>query len=61
MTGETVKEARTREWFHSTDYGNIFNGDSYQFISGLRNNSVDLIMTSPPFGLGSGSGVRCDY
>ncbi len=29
----------------------MFNGDSYQFISNLRANSIDLIVTSPPFGL----------
>lgn len=39
------------EWFHTTKYGKIFNGDSYQFISNLNANSVDLIITSPPFGL----------
>ena len=51
MRGKTAQTARNKEWFHSTDYGRIFNGDSYQFISGLRKNSVDLIVTSPPFGL----------
>lgn len=39
------------EWFHTTGYGKIFNGDSYQFISNLNASSVDLIVTSPPFGL----------
>ena len=38
-------------WYHTTEYGRIFNGDSFQFVSGLRKNSVDLIVTSPPFGL----------
>lgn len=39
------------EWFHKTKYGRIFNGDAYQLISGMREESVDLILTSPPFGL----------
>jgi len=38
-------------YFHETEYGKIFNGDSYHYIAGLKDNSVDLIMTSPPFGL----------
>ena len=29
----------------------MLNGDSYPFISDLRENSIDLIVTSPPFGL----------
>lgn len=40
-----------QEWFHTTAHGKIFNGDSYHFVSGLRENSLDLIVTSPPFGL----------
>ena len=39
------------KWFYITQHGKIFNGDSYHFISDLRENSVDLIVTSPPFGL----------
>jgi len=39
------------KWFHETAYGKIFNGDSYQFIPNLDARSVDLIVTSPPFGL----------
>jgi len=39
------------EWFHTTEQGRIFNGDAYQLASSLKSNSVDLIMTSPPFGL----------
>lgn len=39
------------EWYHTTEYGKTFNGDSYQFVSNLTSNSVDLIVTSPPFGL----------
>lgn len=39
------------QWFFETTYGKIFHGDSYQFISNLNTKSVDLIVTSPPFGL----------
>jgi DNA modification methylase len=39
------------EWFHETTNGRIFHGDSFHLISNLRASSVDLIMTSPPFGL----------
>lgn len=39
------------EWFHETSNGRIFNGDSFHLISKMRTSSVDLIVTSPPFGL----------
>ena len=39
------------QWFFESDYGKIFHGDSYQFVSNLSARSVDLIVTSPPFGL----------
>lgn len=39
------------DWYFTTDNGKIFNGDSYHLLSNLKDNSVDLIMTSPPFGL----------
>ena len=51
MRGKTAPKASTKKWFHATDQGKIFNGDSYHFICGLRTNSIDLILTSPPFGL----------
>ena len=38
-------------WYFQTENGKIFNGDSYHLISNLDDNSVDLIVTSPPFGL----------
>jgi site-specific DNA-methyltransferase (cytosine-N4-specific) len=38
--------------FHSTKLGTMFNGDSLDFLHDpKRANSVNLIMTSPPFGL----------
>ena len=46
-----TKQQSQMAWFHTTEHGKIFNGDSYHFVSGLQKNSVDLIVTSPPFGL----------
>lgn len=46
-----MKKDDEHTYFHETEYGKIFNGDSYQYISGLKANSIDLIVTSPPFGL----------
>jgi site-specific DNA-methyltransferase (cytosine-N4-specific) len=37
--------------FHKTRYGEIFLGDSLDVLAGMKPGSVDLIMTSPPFGL----------
>ena len=54
MRTKTEKNQRRtgkKKWFHTTKHGKIFNGDSYHFISGLGANSVDLVVTSPPFGL----------
>ena len=50
MKTETNQNEKEK-WFYTTEYGQILNGDSYHFVSGLRENSVDLIVTSPPFGL----------
>jgi DNA modification methylase len=38
-------------WYFQTEYGRIFHGDSYHFVSNLKDRSIDLIVTSPPFGL----------
>ena len=48
-TIRTHNEARN--WFYTTEYGEILNGDSYQYVSEIQEGSVDLIVTSPPFGL----------
>lgn len=37
--------------FHETPLGEIVYGDSLDVLIGYADNSVDLIMTSPPFGL----------
>ncbi len=37
--------------FHKTKYGEIVLADSLDFLGGLTPESVDLIVTSPPFGL----------
>lgn len=39
------------EWFFEGKTGRIFHGDSFHLISNLRSSSVDLFVTSPPFGL----------
>lgn len=39
------------KWFHESQHGRIFHGDSYHLLSNLPKLSVDLIVTSPPFGL----------
>ena len=46
-----TKQSERKKYFYTTKLGKIFKGDSYHYISGLRENSVDLIVTSPPFGL----------
>lgn len=43
-----IKQPQT---FHSTKHGKIFHGDSIAVMAKMRSNTVDLIMTSPPFGL----------
>ena len=37
--------------FHKTKFGKIILGDSLEYVAGLKSRSVNLIMTSPPFGL----------
>jgi DNA modification methylase len=37
--------------YHKTDFGEIFLGDALDFIPSIKDKSVNLIMTSPPFGL----------
>lgn len=37
--------------YHKTNYGKIILDDSLAYLEGLESNSVNLIMTSPPFGL----------
>ena len=37
--------------FFATDLGEIYIGDSKDIMPSIKSNSVDLIMTSPPFGL----------
>src|SRR5579863_1231265 len=37
--------------YHKTKHGLIVLGDSLQYMAGLKAKSVDLIVTSPPFGL----------
>lgn len=37
--------------FHKTKHGKIYLGDSLDVMAGMKPGSVDLVMTSPPFGL----------
>lgn len=37
--------------YHRTDFGTVYLGDSLEVMGGITAGSVDLIMTSPPFGL----------
>lgn len=46
MTLEKAKKP-----FYKTNLGNIIHGDSLEVLSTWEANSIDLIMTSPPFGL----------
>ena len=47
-----LKEEPTAcETFHETPLGRIVNGDSREALAACGDESVDLIMTSPPFGL----------
>jgi site-specific DNA-methyltransferase (cytosine-N4-specific) len=48
MQTEQLVDARS---FHKTPFGQIINGDSLNVLASYANESVDLIMTSPPFGL----------
>lgn len=45
-----MKDSSFKPYF-STKYGNMFNMDSLKFMDSLKENSINLIMTSPPFGL----------
>ena len=47
----TNKTQPTSEVFHKTELGQIIHGDSIDVLKDYQNDSVDLIMTSPPFGL----------
>ncbi|KFL24355.1 DNA-methyltransferase [Ralstonia pickettii] len=37
--------------FHTTKFGAMWNGDSLDWLTQAKPGSVDLVMTSPPFGL----------
>ena len=47
-----LKEERSKSGaFHQTSLGSIVHGDSLEVLAAREADSVDLIMTSPPFGL----------
>ena len=37
--------------YHKTKHGVAILGDSLEYMAGLKAESVDLVVTSPPFGL----------
>ena len=47
----TARVARPLAKYHSTEVGTMWNGDSLDWMDAREANSVNLIMTSPPFGL----------
>lgn len=51
MSTSKHQRVRKNSWFHATTYGKIYNSDSHQYVLGLDEDTVDLIVTSPPFGL----------
>lgn len=46
-----MKQKPLPRTFHETDLGRTVLGDSLDILRGMEEESVDLIMTSPPFGL----------
>lgn len=50
---ETMIKADSKkpEIFHKTRHGEIYLGDSLDVLADIQPDSIDLIMTSPPFGL----------
>jgi len=47
----TTGSGNQPEVFYRTKHGRIIQGDAYEILSEEADRSVDLIMTSPPFGL----------
>jgi DNA modification methylase len=47
----TNKQNNTLSLFYETNNGRIFLGDSLELLRTIPDDSVNLIMTSPPFGL----------
>ena len=41
----------TQKSFYRTDYGKAFVGDSIELLKQLPDESIDLVITSPPFAL----------
>jgi DNA modification methylase len=50
MSGKTKNKMEVLPYYN-TDYGQAFLGDSLEIMKGLPDNSVNLILTSPPFAL----------
>lgn len=43
--------ALTQEPYYNTDFGSAYHGDSLELVKSVPDNSINLIMTSPPFAL----------
>ena len=54
----TARKDAPFKTFHSTPLGQIVLGDSLDVLSTYDDGSVNLIMTSPPFGLVRKKGLR---
>jgi DNA modification methylase len=51
MTTQTTETNNAPRIFHSTSLGRIYHASSIDVMRAMKAGSVDLIMTSPPFGL----------
>jgi DNA modification methylase len=51
MEVKEKQETITPQLYHNTALGKIYLGDSLDLLCTMKSSSVDLIMTSPPFGL----------
>jgi len=50
-TKESLKSSSENLYYYSTNYGKSYLGDSLELMKSLENNSIDLVLTSPPFAL----------
>jgi len=50
-----------KEPYYSTDLGDLYLGDCLEVMSELQENSIDLIVTDPPYGLNYNDGDLANY
>lgn len=53
MSMKSKEKAKVKKAYYSTELGSCYLGDSIDLIKELKNNSINLIVTSPPFALTS--------